>query len=145
MSTTTGHATTLATPAPDWTRALCAETDPSLFYPDGRGAQVTNAIAAAKRICGWCPITQACLEWALDTGQNTGVWGGLDEDERRDLIRVPDPTMTMCLNRQPWIEEQLAAGRSQKSIAEELGVDHGVLSRAVQRFQDAVGQEVKAA
>lgn len=145
MTATTRRVTTDAAPAPDWTRALCAQTDPNLFFPEGRGAQITNTIKQAKRICGWCPITQDCLEWALDTGQNTGVWGGLDEDERRDLIRVPDSTMTMCLNRQPWIEDQLAAGRSQKSIAAELGVDHGVLNRAIQRFRAEAGQEVKAA
>lgn len=136
-------ATTAA--APDWDRALCAQTDPTLFFPEGRGAQVTNAIDNAKRICGWCSIREDCLEYALDSGQNTGIWGGLDEDERRDLIRVPDSTMTMCLNRQSWIEEQLAKGRSQKSIAGEMGVDHGVLWRAIQRFQDAVGEEAKAA
>ena len=28
-----------------------------------------------------------CLRWALDTGQDAGVWGGLSEDERRALKR----------------------------------------------------------
>jgi hypothetical protein len=28
-------------------------------------------------------VKQECLEWALETGQDAGIWGGLDEDERR--------------------------------------------------------------
>ena len=134
MTATTSHATTLGTP--DWTSALCAQTDPALFFPEGHGKKVTNAIEQAKRTCGRCPIREACLEWALDTGQNTGVWGGLSEDERRHLVRVPDASMTVCLNAQSWIEEQLAAQRGVKTIARELGVDDKVLGRAIRRFND---------
>ena len=29
----------------------------------------------------------ACLDWAIDSGQDAGVWGALSEDERRSLKR----------------------------------------------------------
>ncbi|MGP5295162.1 WhiB family transcriptional regulator, partial [Corynebacterium casei] len=28
-----------------------------------------------------------CLKWALESGQDAGVWGGLSEEERRALKR----------------------------------------------------------
>ncbi|WP_037677179.1 WhiB family transcriptional regulator, partial [Streptomyces afghaniensis] len=31
--------------------------------------------------------TEPCLQWALDTGQSIGVWGGTSETERRALKR----------------------------------------------------------
>lgn len=140
-----GHATTQATPTDAWmAHGLCREVGADLFFPEGRGGAVAAQTAQAKQICGGCRVRQLCLEWALETGQNTGVWGGLSEDERYSLIRKPDPTMTRCLNRQAWIESELEAGRSQKAIAAELGVDHGVLNRAVQRFRaEAQGEALE--
>ncbi|TLQ42328.1 WhiB family transcriptional regulator [Streptomyces marianii] len=34
-----------------------------------------------------CPVIEQCLQWALESGQESGVWGGLSEDERRALKR----------------------------------------------------------
>jgi WhiB family redox-sensing transcriptional regulator len=41
----------------------------------------------AKAVCHRCPVVQSCLDWALRSGQDSGVWGGLSEDERRALKR----------------------------------------------------------
>ena len=38
-------------------------------------------------ICRGCPVRSACLEWAIQTGADFGIWGGLAEDERRALQR----------------------------------------------------------
>ncbi|MBN9174505.1 MAG: WhiB family transcriptional regulator, partial [Microbacterium sp.] len=32
-------------------------------------------------------VTEVCLQYALETGQDSGVWGGLSVDERRALKR----------------------------------------------------------
>lgn len=40
-----------------------------------------------KSLCRRCPVTSECLRFALDNGCNTGVWGGLDENERKALKR----------------------------------------------------------
>jgi hypothetical protein len=42
-------------------------------------------LATAKAICSSCPVVSQCLAWALETGQDAGVWGGLTADERRAL------------------------------------------------------------
>lgn len=68
--------------AADWRRrAQCREEDPELFFPFGPSGTVTNQTSQAKAVCKRCPVRAECLTWALETGQNCGVWGGLDEDE----------------------------------------------------------------
>jgi WhiB family redox-sensing transcriptional regulator len=32
-------------------------------------------------------VMEDCLRWAIDTGQDAGIWGGLSEEERRALKR----------------------------------------------------------
>jgi WhiB family redox-sensing transcriptional regulator len=41
----------------------------------------------AKLICRGCPVSATCLSWALASGQEAGIWGGLTEDQRRRLHR----------------------------------------------------------
>lgn len=58
--------------------ALCAQTDPEIFFPD-KGGSTKNA----KRICGGYDVKQDCLEYALRTGQTVGIWGGLSPRQLR--------------------------------------------------------------
>ncbi|MET9610162.1 WhiB family transcriptional regulator [Streptomyces sp. NPDC006512] len=44
------------------------------------------AAAAAKDVCALCPVQPECLRHALRVGEPYGVWGGLDEGERRRLV-----------------------------------------------------------
>jgi WhiB family transcriptional regulator, redox-sensing transcriptional regulator len=72
----------------DWRhRAICRDEDPELFFPVGNSGPALLQIAEAKAVCGRCPVSNDCLNWALETGQDAGVWGGLSEDERRSLKR----------------------------------------------------------
>jgi len=54
--------------------AACADSDVRMFFPSGTlgGA----AVARAKAVCARCCVREACLDWALATGQRRGVWGG---------------------------------------------------------------------
>ncbi|WP_063829734.1 WhiB family transcriptional regulator [Streptomyces violaceorubidus] len=152
MTTTTSLGTTPATPAPNWDRALCAQTDPALFFPEGRGGQITNAIEAAKRVCRRCPIRTACLEWAVASDQRFGVWGGLDEQERQTLGRKRSGervAYALCIDAQDFIERRVSEGASHRTIADELGVGHHAVGRAWRYFQSekdtaAAGQGVAA-
>jgi WhiB family redox-sensing transcriptional regulator len=67
--------------------AACRSLDPELFFPIGQGPAARSQIAAAKAVCTRCSVARECLAWALETGQDAGVWGGLTEDERRELRR----------------------------------------------------------
>lgn len=67
--------------------AACREEDPDLFFPIGSTGPALVQAEDAKAVCRSCPVRQECLRWALDNGQDAGVWGGLDETERRALKR----------------------------------------------------------
>lgn len=67
--------------------AACRDEDPELFFPVGTSGPALSQIARAKSVCGRCPASAQCLEWALESGQDSGVWGGASEDERRALKR----------------------------------------------------------
>ena len=72
----------------DWELAACRDHDPELFFPVGQHGPALEQLAAAKTVCGTCPLQRACLNWALDTGQEAGVWGGTGEDDRRAMRRT---------------------------------------------------------
>ncbi|MBP2366053.1 WhiB family transcriptional regulator [Pseudonocardia parietis] len=72
----------------DWRHdAICRDEDPELFFPVGTSGPALMQIAEAKSVCRRCPVTESCLQWALESGQDAGVWGGMSEDERRALKR----------------------------------------------------------
>ncbi len=68
-------------------RAVCKDTDPDLFFPVGTTGQALVQIDRAKEVCGTCPVKSDCLEYALETNQDSGIWGGLDEEQRRNIRR----------------------------------------------------------
>lgn len=85
----------LANQAPDpdpdlsWRReASCRDTSPELFFPIGTTGQAIDQIEAAKMVCMGCPARIACLEFALSTNQDSGVWGATSEEDRRHLRRT---------------------------------------------------------
>jgi WhiB family redox-sensing transcriptional regulator len=69
-------------------RAGCLGQDPELFFPVGSGPEALEQETAAKRVCRPCAVRAECLEWALTTCQDAGIWGGLGEEERRDIRRA---------------------------------------------------------
>ncbi|GAA2604304.1 WhiB family transcriptional regulator [Streptomyces tubercidicus] len=72
----------------DWRHdAVCREADPELFFPVGNTGPALLQIEEAKAVCRRCPVMGQCLQWALETRQDTGVWGGMSEDERRAMRR----------------------------------------------------------
>jgi WhiB family redox-sensing transcriptional regulator len=59
--------------------------DPDLFFPE-RGDVL--GVARAKAICAACPVTAECLQFALETKEKRGIWGGLSGRERRAIRSV---------------------------------------------------------
>ena len=62
--------------------SLCSQSDPEAWFPEKGGST-----RGPKRICYRCPVISECLDYALETDQRFGVWGGLSERERRRLKR----------------------------------------------------------
>jgi len=72
-------------PGEDWREsAACAGTDDALFFPVGDEGPLVDQ---AKSICAACPVSDACLQYALSTNQTEGLWGGMTSGERRRLRR----------------------------------------------------------
>ncbi len=72
--------------APDWRElSLCRDSEPNLFFPVGSTGPAIAQIQEAKKVCGECSVQESCLQYALQTNQEAGVWGGYAEDERRRL------------------------------------------------------------
>ena len=67
--------------------AVCRHEDPDLFFPIGTSGPALLQTEQAKAVCRHCPVREQCLQWALDTGQSIGVWGGTSETERRAIKR----------------------------------------------------------
>lgn len=73
---------------PHWHRyARCSDVHCSHFFPVGKTGEAITKIDDAKRFCGPCPVQEVCLEYALQTNQSSGIWGGRSEDERRAIKR----------------------------------------------------------
>jgi len=73
----------------DWReRAACRDTDPDLFFPVGSTGPALEQIVNAKAVCTTCEAQVSCLEFALATNQESGIWGGTTEEERRKLRKA---------------------------------------------------------
>ena len=62
--------------------AACKGADTSVFFPHSE-----NGGSEAKAVCATCPVAEQCLEYAIQTHQPDGVWGGLTAVERHRLVR----------------------------------------------------------
>ncbi|MEO9181232.1 MAG: WhiB family transcriptional regulator [Acidimicrobiales bacterium] len=76
----------------DWTdSAACRDTEGALFYPSDSTERKEDRLEReliAKRICASCGVREECLEAALARHESYGIWGGLNEVERRGLLRT---------------------------------------------------------
>lgn len=68
----------------DWRcRAACAKVNPEMFSPPFG----PNGVRIAKAFCRRCPVRMDCLQAALALKEAFGIWGGLTEGERRQMLR----------------------------------------------------------
>jgi WhiB family redox-sensing transcriptional regulator len=63
----------------------CRDEDPELFFPVGTDGPAVLQAKQAAAVCLRCQVSDACLRWAIRSGQGHGVWGGATEEERREI------------------------------------------------------------
>lgn len=71
-------------------QAACRAYENTLFFgPDSSESELEKQgrEARAKAICQTCPVLEPCLEFAMETNQKYGIWGGLTDKERASLKR----------------------------------------------------------
>jgi WhiB family redox-sensing transcriptional regulator len=86
-------------PVTDWRpRSACLQVDPGLFFgPDGERAPTRRAREGrAAAVCGVCPVVAECTTWSLNTANPYGVWGGIGEDERAEILAAPPASLLGC-------------------------------------------------
>lgn len=74
----------------DWRdRGLCSKPGENAedWFPVGSSAEAIAAANHAKAVCWRCPVMDACGQWAIESRESAGIWGGLDERERRKILR----------------------------------------------------------
>jgi WhiB family redox-sensing transcriptional regulator len=69
--------------------AACAPYENTLFFGEDGESELERQAreAEAKAICRTCPVAESCLEFAMETNQKYGIWGGLTDKERASLKR----------------------------------------------------------
>jgi len=73
-----------------WMEGVCSQFDPDLFHPN-KGKMEKDR--DPRLVCQVCPVQHECLEWALETNQQWGVWGGKTERERRTIRKARKDAM----------------------------------------------------
>lgn len=71
-------------------RAACRGPESRLFFPPThveRRDEREDRERRAKTICASCPVRRDCLDFALSIREPHGIWGGLNEAERRQLTQ----------------------------------------------------------
>ena len=69
--------------ATGWRAAsACLSADPELFFPVTEGSAAAGQISSALQVCAGCAVRQPCLDFALQSGEAHGIWGGTTPDER---------------------------------------------------------------
>ncbi len=70
-------------------RAACRGPQAAVFFPPSsfeRKDEKEAREARAKEICATCPVRKPCLEYAIRIKEPHGIWGGLNEVERKQLL-----------------------------------------------------------
>ena len=64
-------------------KAACRGEPTELFFFDERIER--KRVAEAKAVCDKCPVWKNCLNYAIETPIDFGIWGGFTSKERERL------------------------------------------------------------
>jgi WhiB family transcriptional regulator, redox-sensing transcriptional regulator len=72
-------------------KAACRGPQAAVFFPPPQFERKDEKLereTRAKAICATCAVRQPCLDYAISIREPHGIWGGLNENERRQLVAV---------------------------------------------------------
>ena len=70
-------------------KAACRGPQAAVFFPPPQFERKDEKLqreARAKAICADCSVRRPCLDYAISIREPHGIWGGLNENERRQLV-----------------------------------------------------------
>jgi len=72
---------------PDWhDQAACRDEPNGMFFPPEDNREL---VMRAKEVCADCPVRAVCLNYALESPEEFGIWGGKTSAERRQMSGHP--------------------------------------------------------
>lgn len=98
--------------------ALCAQIDPDEWFPD----KGQNTMRVTQKVCRRCPVQAPCLDLALRTGDQFGVYGGMNATTRRKHPDYRPPTDWVKEHRLSVVSARHGAGWTDTEIGAELGL-----------------------
>jgi WhiB family transcriptional regulator, redox-sensing transcriptional regulator len=72
-------------------KAACRGPQAAVFFPPPRFERKDEKLereVRAKAICEQCSVADECLEYALTIREPHGIWGGVNEAERRQMLAL---------------------------------------------------------
>ncbi|MFJ9539713.1 WhiB family transcriptional regulator [Streptomyces sp. NPDC101225] len=73
----------------DWRdRAACVGEDPEVFFPLSDSTVSEADARYARAVCRRCPVLVSCRTWAIDHGEDDGIWGATTAGQRRAIRRA---------------------------------------------------------
>lgn len=86
----------------DWPQfAACKDKPPKWWFPDDSRTPM-NAMKA-KEVCAGCPVREECLQFAITTHQEYGIWGGMERRERKSQRKYRVIYCNDCGRRFSWM------------------------------------------
>jgi WhiB family redox-sensing transcriptional regulator len=73
------------------TKAACRGPQAAVFFPPSQFERKDEKLEReerAKEICQGCSVREPCLDYAVSIREPHGIWGGLNELERKQLLAV---------------------------------------------------------
>jgi WhiB family transcriptional regulator, redox-sensing transcriptional regulator len=68
--------------------AACGSAEPDLFFPISAATSNQLQVSEAKIVCARCLVRRECLDFAIQTRQMHGIWGGMTEEERYSAVKT---------------------------------------------------------
>lgn len=145
------------TPMPDFTGARCVGM-PDMFFATDYWSQ-----KAAKGRCQTCPHLEACRQWAIDTNQEHGIWGGTTAGQRKKIRRGMDNPhgpvarhggyklavkdrcpCRLCLERRKQANRQTVERRERKAAAAKAAAAREMLAELADTLDTAMSAPISA-
>lgn len=107
-------------------RAACRGPHATVFFPPQQFERKGDRLEReqrAKKICATCSVAAACLDYAIAIREPHGIWGGLNESERRAML-PPKPVAVKVQK----VQKTEKADKTEKAAKHETRVTVGARS-----------------
>jgi WhiB family redox-sensing transcriptional regulator len=121
-------------PKGDWVnQAKCLEVDPEIFFPEVPSPHTSRV---ARKICQDCQVVRHCLDYAIETNPQYGIFAGTTVDDRIKIRRGwgVKETGGADMTRVKGMAHQHKIGATWEQIGEQYNTEPAVVRRSVETY-----------